>query len=373
MQFDTQGREFDFRTQRFLKQRWETSTGKYVLEKIISGIKNSIEIRGILDRYVLDHPENSDPYSHPIYPLECLNPEEFWVLNNDDLRGIQCFNENFGASPSFEKKRLDYAEFFNCSFEGTDISMCSLTRAKFYNCNMKGAILGLSGGFYTRFHCCNLRDASFYDTGFISPNFTGSDLTNAYWEDADIIDPLIDHTTEFGLEISKVWQGNTLPLSQLPDIYRMIRIGSEKAELHAQTDYYLYKERNSFRRYILVPRVNKNKTLKGILEIQIDRLWDWTTGYGVKPFRIMPLGIFLIMLFGVAYFFTGIPFGQNTAAPNFVECLYFSITSFATLGYGDLTYSANYPTLRILSAVEALLGAAWIATFIAVLSRKIIR
>ncbi len=59
---------FDLETQRFLVNRWETPTGEHVRDQIISGIKDSVELRSILDRYVLQHPDNVDPYGYPVYP-----------------------------------------------------------------------------------------------------------------------------------------------------------------------------------------------------------------------------------------------------------------------------------------------------------------
>lgn len=98
------GFKFDLETQRFIKNRWETSIGKIVLKEIVQGIKDNVEIRGILDDYVLEHPENSDPYAHPIYPKSEMEEGKFWVLTQDDLRGIQVFGEDLSTSRSLEKK-----------------------------------------------------------------------------------------------------------------------------------------------------------------------------------------------------------------------------------------------------------------------------
>ena len=59
------GFEFDLVTQRFLRNRWETEVGQLVLKEIVEGIKSGTDVRGILDDYVLFHPDNSDPYGHP--------------------------------------------------------------------------------------------------------------------------------------------------------------------------------------------------------------------------------------------------------------------------------------------------------------------
>ena len=85
---DRDGFKFDLETQRFLVNRWQTGIGKRVRDEIISGIKASVEIRGILDEYVLEHPENIEPYGYPMYPKNVIEDSAFWVLTSDDLRGI---------------------------------------------------------------------------------------------------------------------------------------------------------------------------------------------------------------------------------------------------------------------------------------------
>ena len=49
---DKEGFRFDLITQRFLEQRWETPLGSKVLDEIIEGIQDSVEIRGISDRHM---------------------------------------------------------------------------------------------------------------------------------------------------------------------------------------------------------------------------------------------------------------------------------------------------------------------------------
>lgn len=46
----------DLEIQKFLRSRWTTRRGEEALKKILIGIKNSSEIRGILDDYILEHP-----------------------------------------------------------------------------------------------------------------------------------------------------------------------------------------------------------------------------------------------------------------------------------------------------------------------------
>lgn len=56
-----------------------------------------------------------------------------------------------------------------------------------------------------------------------------------------------------------------------------------------------------------------------------------------------------------------------------LEGLYFSFTTFATLGYGDVSYGPEHPLLRMLSTVEAWCGAVFISLFVVLLARKVFR
>ncbi len=58
---------------------------------------------------ILDHPENSDPYAHPIYPQDAIKDNDFWVLTGDDLRGIHISSEDFSNTLEFEGKSLSYS------------------------------------------------------------------------------------------------------------------------------------------------------------------------------------------------------------------------------------------------------------------------
>jgi hypothetical protein len=56
-----------------------------------------------------------------------------------------------------------------------------------------------------------------------------------------------------------------------------------------------------------------------------------------------------------------------------MSAMYFSFTTFATLGYGDLSYGPSHPWMRFLSTSEAWVGAVIIALFVAVMARKMLR
>ena len=102
------------------------------------------------------------------------------------------------------------------------------------------------------------------------------------------------------------------------------------------------------------------------------------SGYATKPMRIIGTGILIAFFFAVFYASQGTLSNCGTTEVKgfwraMGESIYFSLTTFATLGYGDLSFKEAYPYMRIVSTVEAWLGAITISIFVAVLARKILR
>lgn len=97
-------------------------------------------------------------------------------------------------------------------------------------------------------------------------------------------------------------------------------------------------------------------------------------GYGERPSHALAASIGVILLFTALYLLLGgISPGADehpTYSPTCAQCLYFSIVTFTTLGYGDF---APKPNFRLLAGIEALVGAALIAVFIVGLTRKYMR
>ena len=67
-----------------------------------------------------------------------------------------------------------------------------------------------------------------------------------------------------------------------------------------------------------------------------------------------------VLLYAVAYAYLGLIDGER-AVREPITCLYFSIVTWTTLGYGDVRPSMD---ARFVAASEALLGYIWMAFFI---------
>lgn len=108
------------------------------------------------------------------------------------------------------------------------------------------------------------------------------------------------------------------------------------------------------------------------------RLWDWGVnkwclGYGICWYRPLLTGIVLILGFALLYKIGFAAYGtevfQLEPGGEF-SALYFSLITFATIGYGDC---APLGFLRYVAGVEGLLGLVIMALFTVSFARRIIR
>jgi hypothetical protein len=115
------------------------------------------------------------------------------------------------------------------------------------------------------------------------------------------------------------------------------------------------------------------------------RLWskiaDLLCGYGESPARVVGFTLAVVFASALVQFFLGItgpqgpvifdlsqPIDANVLA--LLECLYFSVVTFTTVGYGDFL---PVGWGRALSAIESLIGAFSISLFVVVFVKRMTR
>ena len=370
---DKDGFKFDLQTQRFLVNRWETEVGARVRDEVLAGLKNSVEIRAVLDPYVLVHQDNTEPYGYPIYPPDAMTENGFWVLTQDDLRGIRFYNEDISNTPSFEKKALNYASFYSCNLAGSNLERTDLSYARFEKCDLTDTIFVASGGFCTTLTNCTAANACFWQSGFRECDFSGSDFRGAYFESTVIEDLKVNYLTQFDLLPARRWKSRSMPAEKIPDFLHSIRLAYERAELLSHMDKYFYQEKTAQRKHILWPHLKHRRSAPTFLMWSASLASALLSGYATKPVRVLLWGAFIALGFSALYIWLGTPTAHESIRAMYLESIYLSLTTFATLGFGDVTYDAARPWLRILTTVEALVGAIWISLFVVVLAKKAFR
>jgi len=168
---------------------------------------------------------------------------------------------------------------------------------------------------------------------------------------------------------------------------RKARLFCEKNDDRDKADYYFKLEKRAKRKQlgpkldINNPSFNWYKNLnwgdwKGWFEL-LKRFFEWffvdlTTAYGTSWNRILIWWVIVILIPAILYSVNdAVLINLKSVSINFFQGLYFSIITFATLGYGDMIPKNGWP--QVVASVESILGAILMAAFIAVFSRKFMR
>jgi len=107
----------------------------------------------------------------------------------------------------------------------------------------------------------------------------------------------------------------------------------------------------------------ERRIYRGFLELPIQYIF----GYGVHPWRVITTWLVTVFVLAFVYWL-----GNGVAAADsFWECIYFSIVTAATPGYGG--YHPNPGCYQCLASFEAIFGTFMWAAFIAIFARKYMR
>jgi len=112
------------------------------------------------------------------------------------------------------------------------------------------------------------------------------------------------------------------------------------------------------------------------------KLVDLFCGYGEEPQRVIGFSLLLIGLCAAFFYSVGVkgPDGRIgfdtghsvlTNVEHFMDCIYYSIVTFTTLGYGEITPTGGIA--KVVAAMEAFSGAFMMALFVAVFGKKMTR
>ena len=119
---------------------------------------------------------------------------------------------------------------------------------------------------------------------------------------------------------------------------------------------------------LLWEKVKKDKEVKDLLNFTGIKLLEISTKYFTCWKRCL-LSILLINICFALLFFL-MKYDVNQWGKLF-ECLYFSVITFSTVGYGDISPGTNL--LKLLSAFEGLLGIFFTSAFVICLTRKYVK
>jgi len=268
------------------------------------------------------------------------------VLKNADLCNVNLVNHHKKVGFDFSyadlyRANLNGAHLFNIKLENASIMKADLTSANINCANLKG---------------CN--------------------LLGVRWQECKVENIKLGKKLRQQKQARVVYKQGELEesidlLEQSEEIYRDLRKHAEHEGLFSLAGELIQKELTM--RRLQMPKMSFKRLGSKIV--------DLFCGYGEAPLRIVFISIIIILICATIYTFTGLNYQDQiisyspdkTILENFylfLSCLYYSIVTFTTLGYGDFT---PVGLSRAVAAVEAFTGSFTIALFVVVFVKKMTR
>lgn len=272
--------------------------------------------------------------------------------------------------------------FVGCTLVDADFTAADIGSADFTDADLRDATLRDANARGATFTRANIEDA-----GLMGTDIRDARFDQARFDEADLTESRINRGTTFGDRTAYETQlSRTADPEERRELfesatwtYRTLQRLAHRNARRGQTNEYYRREMNLRRRFSWT-----SGYYLSAVKMEISR---WITGYGRNPWRVLGTSLFLIVGFALLYPITGgiqeveadraitYTLDQPAEAPTrwvfriFLKSLYFSVTTFATLGYGDFQPMGNWA--RALAGVEALLGGLLMALLVVVLARRI--
>jgi hypothetical protein len=266
------------------------------------------------------------------------------------------------------KKRLEALIHDGHSLEGFALHRAQLHDINFSHANLMNARLyqaDLSGSNLLK---ANLENANLNSTNLENVNLLGVRLENARLEHTRWGDELLqEHLAKEAHKIGNIEEAIQL-YGEAEEIARYLTNESEKRRQYEVSG-----------RFYQLERVMRRMQMR-----RFSREWCWSKlldmlcGYGENAARVIGFSVFVSVLSAIFYFILGVNspngfliFDTNNAIQdnifNFLDCLYFSVITFTTTGYGDFS---PVGFSRLVATLEAFIGAFAISLFVVVFIRK---
>lgn len=331
------------------------------------------------------------------------------IYKIDDFEFINIYDKDF--INNIHNKNFSYCIFSNCTFSNLKFLNCNFKGVIFCNCNFQN-IEFIGCDFYNEsisivddecllndvsFINSNLRNSMFLKSRSEFINIIKSDFTNSIFKSLVINQMKIKDSDLSSIKILKseinelkFEDKNLTILNTESDFSGIVLNSMYKKSYHNVSNIYKiisdkFKENNLYEcasDYNYLSKYNKNKSLSGIKRFNYTISWI-LCGYGEKPIYSLITSIEIIIIFGIIYMFTGINVDtqiidysnfikegiySDTLIMDFTKSLYFSVTTFTTVGYGDIT---PIGFSIFLSAIEMFLGLSMMGIWTASLAKKL--
>jgi len=246
-----------------------------------------------------------------------------------------------------------------------------LTGADLFHADLRGAHLFQANLTNASLMKAHLEDSNLNHSILRGANLLGVVFGNAKTENADWGTKIRQHVEADAARARRDHQATLACSAEAEEIYRNLRKQAENTG-HFDIAGVFFVREMTMRRYQM-PRWS--------LARLFSKAVDMFCGYGERPFRVVLFSAALVLGCAFLYFFTGINdqtgiiafdagAGLAENVLTFLNMLYFSVVTFTTLGYGDMS---PVGISRVIAASEAFLGAFVLALFVVVFVKKMTR
>ena len=296
-------------------------------------------------------------------------------LEGWDLSGLK-------LSAYRNKANFQYATLINAFLTKTTLKSAFLSRAKLQGADLVGANLQGADLVGANLQGATLAGANLQGANLVGANLQGANLDNSNLRDAIFDEKTILTDVDF---FQCTLDGSTIKNAHKNMDKEVIQVRTIKKNYPRAREIYILLK-NYFSRegmydisgeyFIQEKKTEKilNKERKEWGKYFLNIFLEIVSGYGEKPLNAIMCSLAIILgSAGIYWLFNGIVATNDkvTFGGTFFESLYFSIVTFATLGYGDLIPKAGF--FRFIASFESLMGVVLTAIFIFIFARKTTR
>lgn len=269
-------------------------------------------------------------------------------VNLDGLRISSCLNNS-----SF---KIWFSSAVNMTFEG-DFPFVEGYKTRFYDhIHLKYNNLKLLNGSFQRwrFDDCGISltatNSILYGwnlTGWdFSATISNTDIKSCSFKNSEVKYPIAyGRMMNFHSQVKRLYS-QVGRKKEASNHYYLEKTFERKTFVHVRPNYQdsFYRKKTKVGKRMLRFSFFLRYLYSGFLNI----LW----GYGERPSRVFLISLSSILIFAFLYCF--LPGASPDTFHSFGNSLYFSMVTFTTLGYGDISQHA--PALKILCGLEAIFG-----------------
>ena len=236
--------------------------------------------------------------------------------------------------------------FVNCSFNHSYFDRCYFRKARFTNVSFVGCTFTDCRFGEAEFDICSFDEAEFDNCSIAYEQLSSSLPTrqNVLWR------------------LARSLRVNSQNRGQTEDARKFLLVELKASETHN------YKKAFAWNEPFYKKKYRPEDRLSGGWRWLLSQMSNFFWGYGELPTRVVRFAAIIVLLFAFAFYRQG-NLRNMPAGAGFLEYLGFSLSTFATSTYGEITPGTS--AARALATIESISGLVMFGFFVASLYRRV--